>query len=193
MATWIEGDAEALAKRFIQDIGIDPQDTGDEADRLAAEVARQLEQLAQSQSNAAEGGGFSVRVGKRHIKLKKVLWDTAITGGLAAASTLDPTPVSKIAAVLKAAEFLKGLTSLVESLTSVELFVYDAISAATGARRAKSLQSAYPSQSDLAAFITARGEQVPPNLGDVLVELAQKGAVARELGDDGVTRYKRVF
>ena len=160
---------------------------------MSQAITDELDLLAQIDEDGA--GPFRIRIGSHHIKLKKALWNAAVTGAIALLSTADPTPVTKVAAAAKVIDYLSKFRSYIQSLGTVERTVYDLVVAETERRRTAGsvLQSAYPSQDDVARLIEARGHTPPDNLGDVLGSLVTKGGLSVVFENDSTTRYRRVL
>ena len=193
MPEYVDLDLDELVRQFIDRVGLDPGEGTATATPLSDEISQSFDQLAALPQNTPEGG-LSVRIGKRHIKLRKALWETAITGALAAIAPFDPTHITTAAAAVKIVEYLRTFKEFVAKLDPAEIYVYDAVVAATAMvhNSARTLRSEYPSRADIEELIKSRGEEVPANLHDILDELVRIGGLAVVFEQDGQTRYKRV-
>jgi hypothetical protein len=196
MPTLVELDRDEADGRFADAAGIRQllDEVVGDGTSLSQGITERLERLAALKQNALDGG-LSVRFRKRHIKLKRALWDTAVTGTIAALSAAEPTPLTKGAAAAKVLDYLVKFTGYVQELSASEVYVYDALVAATEHMKkgGRVLRSDYPSQNDIEQLIRSRDEEVPENLKDVLDSLAAKGGVAVVFENDGLTRYRRVI
>ena len=138
---------------------------------------------------------FRVRVGSFHIKLKKALWQTMVTGIVVAVGALDPGHFTKASATVAILQYLAALKTFLAKLDEAEIEVYDAIAELLQEKRAdgKILEVKEVSEPEVAQVLGRHGRSAPANLRDILSNLVVKGGLARKFHASSETFYSTVF
>jgi hypothetical protein len=138
--------------------------------------------------------GLRVRVGSFHIKLKKSLWQTMVTGIVVAIGALDPGHFTKANATVAILQYLAALKTFLSKLDAAEIEVYDAIAELLQEKRAdgKIFEVKEVSEPEVAQRL-CRHRDSPANLTDILSNLVVKGGLLRKFHGSSQTFYSTVF
>jgi len=124
-------------------------------------------------------GEISVRIGKRHLKLKKLLFRVATSLFFLGVSVAISSGEVALAAGEKGLEAVHSLLDLLAKMDDTEIYVYDIIVDIAKNNRIPSISPEHKrgTKKDISGTITERGEMVPKSFDAVIEKLLIKGAI----------------
>jgi hypothetical protein len=149
---------------------------------VRGKAANVIELIAKSPQNES-AGALSVRIGKRHLKLKKMLENAVASLFFLGVASVEPTGISALAGIERGVEFVHNLSGLLKKMSPTEIMLYDAIADIDGRNRVISISPTLKrgTEQDIKNVITQERElALPKDFDKALARLITKGAVKAE-------------
>lgn len=151
--------------------------------QLSADLFAQFEKIEQLPANTVPGETL-VRVGLYHIKLRKLILDTSVALVGIGIATIG-TPLTLAIVGQKVLSIASSLHETLKGMSTVEVMVYDAIariqrnSLGPGGNPKLDPNTPRGTEQDIINHFTARGEDPPLGLNNILDDLYQRKIIEK--------------